>query len=206
MCGRYAFMPEDMESGFMAAVERMNRAEQAKITRGDVHPGDTPAAIVMAQGAPEICRMRWGMPIEEEKRLVINARSETAQESAMFSGLIARHRCLLPAKLYYEWTRSAAHTRMKISGGGDLYMAGLFRRAANEPGWEFVVLTQAAGGEVARIHDRMPLLLPDRNSRRQWLRDEGFARRVLENPPGMHLSVLADEPEQLDLFSLIEEA
>lgn len=204
MCGRYAFMPEDMEPGFMAAVARMNREEKAALSQGEIRPGDTPAAIMMQGGAPAARRMRWGMPMADRSRLVINARSEKVEQTGMFAGLLENNRCLLPANLYYEWTRDAAHTRMKITGGSEMYMAGLFRACADEARWEFVVLTKQAVGDVARVHDRMPLLLPDRESRRGWLRDGAYARQLLRTPPQALLKIVADEPEQTDLFSLID--
>lgn len=204
MCGRYAFMPEDMDPGFLATVERMNRSELERISSGNISPGDTPAAIVMENGAPAAKRMRWGMPVEDGSRLVINARSESVSERAMFARLLEGHRCLLPANHYYEWTRNAAHTRMKITGDGSLYMAGLFRPAAGQADWEFVVLTQASCGDAATVHDRMPLILPDRTSRRAWLRDAEFARELLKSPPALKLCVTADEPEQMDLFALLD--
>ena len=111
----------------------------------------------------------------------------------------------MPASLYYEWTRkSRSRTRMQVCSGRRLYMAALIRPSASSPtGTEFAVLTRPAAGEVSALHDRMPLILPDRQMRRQWLEDETFARLLLQNPPEVPCSVQADEPEQLDLFAAL---
>ena len=50
----------------------------------------------------------------------------------------------------------------------------------------------------------MPLILPEKEQRRGWLRDESAARRILERPPKLRLWAEADEPEQLDLFAAME--
>ena len=203
MCGRYAFVPEDMEPAVLQAIQQMNRTEQPAV--GDVRPGDTPAVLVMEAGTPKARIMRWGMPLPEEKRLVINARAESVEEKGMFAGLMRENRCLLPATLYYEWNRSAAHTRMKIRSGKGIYMAGLYRRSMEAAAeWEFVVITKPASDDVSGVHDRMPLILPDRASRRAWLRDERAAREILHTPPEVNCAVEADEPEQLDMFALLD--
>ena len=93
---------------------------------------------------------------------------------------------------------------MKVCSGRRLYLAALLRSSALSPtGTEFAVLTRPAVGEVCALHDRMPLILPDRQMRRRWLEDETFARLLLQNPPEVPCSVQADEPEQLDLFAAL---
>ena len=180
MCGRYRFLSQD------------------------IRPGDEPEVFVMVDGELTARAMRWGMPLPEENRLVINARAETVEQKGMFAGLVRQNRCLVKASLYYEWTRTAAHTRMKIENGKSLYMAGLFRKSAEAAsGWEFVVLTKPAAGDVASVHDRMPMILPDRESRRAWMLDEAAARELLQSPPEVLCRVQADEPEQMDMFALM---
>lgn len=170
----------------------------------DIRPGDEPEVFVLADGELTAKPMRWGMTLPEENRLVINARAETVEQKGMFAGLVRQNRCLVRASLYYEWMRTAAHTRMKIETGKNLYMAGLFRRSMEvASGWEFVVLTKPAVGEVAKVHDRMPMILPNRESRRAWMTDEPAARGLLQSPPEVLCRVQADEPEQLDWFSMM---
>lgn len=205
MCGRYAFMPEDMEPAMTRMIARMNRDEREEMTTGTIRPGDTPPVFVMKDGKIETRAMRWGMPLPEETRLVINARAESAGDKAMFAGLLRQNRCLMPASLYYEWTRGPAHTRMQVRKGPKMYMAGLYRQSMEAAAeWEFVVLTKPATGDVACVHDRMPLILPDSASCLAWLRDEAAARGMLSDPPEVRCNVQADEPEQLDMFDLLD--
>lgn len=205
MCGRYAFLPEDLGPAMQRVIAALNRSDAEAMARGDVRPGDTPLVLVSEGGRAVPKVMRWGMPLPEESRLVINARAESAGQKGMFSGLIQKNRCLIPAARYYEWQRTQAHTRMKVEAAAEMYMAGLFRRSADtEAQWECVVLTKQAVGEVAAVHDRMPMILPDKASRRAWMQDEHAARALLANPPEVLCRVQADEPEQMDLFELID--
>lgn len=206
MCGRYAFMPEDVDPVLARMIDRMDRDERESITMGRISPGDRPMVITMQGSKLDAHAMRWGMPLPEEPRLVINARAESAAEKAMFAGLLPHNRCLMPASLYFEWTRNPAHTRMQVRGESKMYMAGLYRRSMEAAAeWEFVVLTRPASEDVARVHDRMPLILPDRASCLAWLRDEVAARRMLNDPPEVRCGVQADEPEQLDMFDLLDQ-
>ncbi len=205
MCGRYGFFPEQ-DAVLRECIQRLNREDRLAVSTGVVRPGDTPPVIVMEDGAPAAKRARWGMQSPDRPQMVINARAETAADKPMFAGAVRQGRCLLPASLYYEWTRrSRSRTRMKVRGGRLTYMAALIRPSATSPtGTEFAILTRAATGDVAGLHDRMPLILPDRQTRRRWLEDETFARLLLKNPPETPCSVEADEPEQLDLFSELD--
>ncbi|MDO4355109.1 MAG: SOS response-associated peptidase family protein [Clostridia bacterium] len=206
MCGRYGFFPEQ-DAVLQECLRQLKPEERLAASTGVVRPGDTPAVFVMENGAPAVRLARWGMQAPDRPQMVINARSETAADKPMFAGALQQGRCLLPASLYYEWTRrSRSRTRMKVRGGRVTYMAALIRPSATSPtGTEFAVLTREATGEVRGLHDRMPLILPDRLTRRRWLEDETFARLLLKNPPDPPCSVEADEPEQLDLFAQLDD-
>ena len=70
-------------------------------------------------------------------------------------------------------------------------------------------LQKAAAEKDAQAEEQkadaiMPLILPDKASRRAWMQDEHAARALLANPPEVLCRVQADEPEQMDLFELID--
>jgi len=50
--------------------------------------------------------MTWGIipAWTREKRLLINAQSEAVREKGSFKESFNRHRCLVPADGFYEWT------------------------------------------------------------------------------------------------------
>lgn len=122
---------------------------------------------------------RWGLvpPWARDPKIgarMINARAESIATSKAFASSFARRRCLIPADGWYEWLKPAggrggkrAHF-MTARDGQVLAFAGVWTvwsgpRPADADGARLMtcsVVTTAAVGELTRIHDRMPLLLP----------------------------------------------
>ena len=95
----------------------------------------------------------WGFPGG-----MINARSETADKRFRSAS-----RVIVAADGFYEWT-GPRDARQPIwfrpRDGGLLYLAGL-AEVLPDGRLAFVVLTTDAEGAVARIHDRMPLVVQE---------------------------------------------
>jgi putative SOS response-associated peptidase YedK len=95
--------------------------------------------------------------------LLINARSETAAALPAFRAAFRARRCVVPADGFFEWralpgVRKRQPYFLHARAGGPLALAGLWEETAG--GGAFVILTTAPNAVVARIHDRMPALLP----------------------------------------------
>lgn len=160
MCGRFYIDSECEANELAQVIDTIGRKPEALGVRtsGEVCPGDVIAVLAGTQIVP----MRWGYRVD--RRLVINARSETMGEKPMF---MRGGRCLIPASGYYEW--NAAKQRYAYGAqGGVLYMAGLFRMEPGERIARCVILTRAAVPEFASVHERMPVLLGGAD-RRAWL-------------------------------------
>jgi putative SOS response-associated peptidase YedK len=128
-------------------------------------------------GKCELVMARWGLiPFwmkEKPKVPHINARAETVDKLPVFREAFAKKRCLIPATGFYEW--------QKREDGKQPYR---FRRKDLEPFafagvWEFtriggedILSTAIIVGEanplVARVHDRMPVMLMSKDYDR-WL-------------------------------------
>jgi putative SOS response-associated peptidase YedK len=105
----------------------------------------------------------WGFPGG-----VINVRSETADRR--FREPFLHGRVVVPADGFFEWTGPRDARRpiwFRPRGGGLLYLAGLAERLPDGR-LAFAVLTTEAAGPVARVHNRMPVLLP-RERVQAWL-------------------------------------
>lgn len=118
---------------------------------------------------------RWGLVPGWAKNVSVgarafNARSEDAEHKPMFGAALAARRAIVPASGYYEWQRLGAQTVPHYihPEQGPLLFAGLYEwwrdptRAADDPArWllSVTVLTRAATGRLAAVHDRMPLFL-----------------------------------------------
>lgn len=127
--------------------------------------------------------MVWGFPaaFRGGGRPLVNARSETVGEKAIFRRLLQQGRCLVPASGFYEWRRSQREPwYFAPKDGGLLTLAALWRPA---PAMEhrslprLVILTRPALTPVDRIHSRMPLLVAE-SDRPTWL-DPGLDAQEL---------------------------
>ena len=166
-------------------------------------------AIVRGEdGEPQARAMRWGLipPWAKDAKIaskMINARSETAAERPAFRRLLERadRRALLVADGFYEWLRSEDAKQPRIPFRYTLADEQLFAFAglwtpATLDGVEIesvTILTTAANALVARIHDRMPVILGDRESELAWLSPEldGVAAKALCVPLSAERMVVA---------------
>ena len=171
---------------------RQEFAAAKKQGRRDVTPGSR-AFIFTGNSDPVLKEAVWGFT-SRDRRLVINARAETAPDKTMFYTPFRTGRCLIPARGFYEWDRERQKVSFEKPQGGVLYLAGLLRQ--ENDGERFVILTTVANASVTDIHDRMPLILTAAQTG-AWLGGDG-AQALLSWKPG-NLSVIRDF-EQLSLF------
>jgi len=110
--------------------------------------------------------MRFGLAVYWQKAPVINARSETVFAKPTFRPHLGRP-VLVPASAYVEWRTDgkAKHlNRIRPADGGLFALAGLSDGAGR-----FCLMTCAPADSVARIHDRMPVILPGPEAEAAWL-------------------------------------
>lgn len=123
---------------------------------------------------------RWGLipAWTKDPRKVpalFNARSESAIEKASFRAAMRHRRILIPASGFYEWRRAGGKTGqaywIRPRHGELVAFGGLLETYAESGGSEVdtaAVLTTAANGEIAAIHDRMPVVIGPQDFAR-WL-------------------------------------
>ena len=169
MCGRYATTRSaaDLSDFFEAYDDTVSLAAD-----WNVAPTDPVPVVRMSQrrGERVLATARWGLVphwATDTRRAagMINARAETVATSPAFAPSFARRRCLVPADGWYEWTRQGAAKQARFMtprDGSVLAFAGLWSAwgSGDEPLITCSVLTTAALGALATVHDRMPLILP----------------------------------------------
>ena len=143
------------------------------IQEGEVRPTDiAPVIAPDRKGERSVFPMIWGFILpdrENTKRAqpLVNARVETAAIKPAFKESWQRRRCIIPAAYYFEWEHQSRPDGSKKTGekyaiqpaGATVtWLAGLYRMENGFP--HFTVLTREPGSELAKIHDRMPLILP----------------------------------------------
>lgn len=120
---------------------------------------------------PEFRLVRWGLvpawwKNPRELPNFFNARAEGLLDKPSFRGPFRHRRCLVPADGFYEWTgekgRRVPHA-VRPRSGGPIAFAGLHEIWLGADGSELetmAIITVAAAGTLARLHDRMPAILP----------------------------------------------
>jgi putative SOS response-associated peptidase YedK len=183
MCGRYTLTadPEAIVARFgheLAGPEGTHRF--------NIAPTEPILTVVRerAEDEPKLRLLRWGLVpgwADDVKMgaKMINARSETVGTKEPFRRYVDKWggRCLIVADGFYEWQKPEDRKqprqpfRFTVDDGGPFAMAGLWARSKIDGEWlaSATILTTAANPLVARVHDRMPVILPDREAEAAWL-------------------------------------
>jgi putative SOS response-associated peptidase YedK len=107
---------------------------------------------------------------------------ETVTEKPTFRDAFATRRCIIPASGWYEWSAPKTPWHVQLADGGVMGFAGLMLRSGGSntrlDGDRFVVMTSAADGDLASIHHRQPLVLPE-ESWQTWLTGDAGAAQAL---------------------------
>lgn len=192
MCGRYVRRGDKQR---IAEAFHVREVPDFAMQGADYNVAPTTFQPVIRQnretGEREIVLARWGLvpfftrELKEIKGLsTINARAETLQTSRTFRTPFERRRCLVPASAFYEWPKQNKAPKQPyvfdLAAGGMFAFAGVWDAWKDQDGrWlqSFAVITTAANELMARIHDRMPVILQPRDYDR-WLQ-----REVTPQPP-----------------------
>jgi len=132
---------------------------------------------------------------------MINARAETVATSPAFAPSFARRRCLVPADGWYEWVRTGKHKQafyMTPADGSVLAFAGLWSAWGPNALLTCSVLTTAAVGGLARVHDRMPLILPPERWA-DWMGGEDDPEQLLRPMSTAELAAIEVRPVRPDV-------
>lgn len=171
MCGRYVLKATGQE---LARAFHLDEVP-TWTARFNIAPLQAAPIIVGTQARVA----RWGLLPHWAKdaslaHKLVNARAETLADKPAFKELLATHRCVVPTNGFYEWRHEGEqHLPHWVHPAGDglLAMAGLWSRWHSPENLvleTFTVITTRANEQLARLHDRMPLLLDEEGVRR-WL-------------------------------------
>ena len=140
-------------------------------------PPRTVAPIITQQDIQRMFHLGfWSMLHPRSKNLndatkysTFNARIETVHQKSTFKEAVKKRRCIIPAEGFFEWIgpkgrKHPLHIRKKNQSF--LSMAGLFNLfippdSNGQAIYTFTILTTKSSQWMARIHNRMPLILSD---------------------------------------------
>ncbi len=107
---------------------------------------------------------------------IINTSIESIFGKTSFQNALQQRRCLVIADGYYEWKQSFKKSKIPYrivkEPKGLFAFAGMWDEYEDNEGnivHTFTVITTTASENLSKIHDRMPVILPDKESEQLWL-------------------------------------
>jgi putative SOS response-associated peptidase YedK len=179
MCGRYA-----QAQGMDEIIERfdldISLVDKSLPLNWNIAPTNEIYIIRDNQSGRVLDSASWGLIAPWQKNFTearnsqshaINARSESIHEKPTFRQAFRTTRCLIPATGYYEWATSLGKYPPKQpfyicsqDEGKSLSIAGIWSTWKSESGVQIqsaAIITREAVGELAMIHSRMPVFMPE---------------------------------------------
>ena len=161
----------------------------------EIRPGDC-APVYTAKGAEE---MRWGIPLAN-KKLIINARCETAADKPLFRQAMKDGRAVIEASAFYEWDDRKRCHAFTATNQQKICLAALYTLSPSGQRL-FTILTQPAQNEAQRVHPRMPCFLPNDEYRYLWLHSDTLAPALLRETQPLRIERVLRDIEQTSIFA-----
>lgn len=176
MCGRYTIA---------APPEELRRRFDVQLPEEDFQPNFNAAPtqnlpVIRQESGKTLDLFKWGLvPFWAKEASIgnkmINARAESVFEKPAFKQAIHKRRCLVPATGFFEWkVVNGKKEPFYIRPGATDHLfvfAGIWEkwdRRDGQPLYTFSILTKEAEGEIASLHHRMPVILPQ-EAEDDWL-------------------------------------
>ena len=179
MCGRF-FLIEDAT----AIKQSFNAVGDIDfLPRYNMAPSQNLPVIFYKDTVRHLQLMRWGLiPYwSKDSRLkysTINARAETVDQKPVYRQPFKRSRCLVPASGFFEWQKrdSGKQPYLIKKSSGLMAFAGLWDHweGGGESINSFSIIVTDANSKVRPIHDRMPVILDNKNYA-DWLNPDSDA-------------------------------
>lgn len=156
---------------------------------------------VMLKG-DEVKMFRWGLIPHNYKGEIkalggkfANGRAETIDTTYPFKDVFGKNHCLVLADSFFEWdetTKPHQPYRFMMKDEKPFFLAGIYDNWADKKTGEFIqsfsLITTEPNDVVARIHDRMPVIIP-KNKIDLWL-------DTAQNDVESYLSLLTAYPAE----------
>lgn len=179
MCGRYTLYTGEQAEEIRQIIDIAQRQVNGQLKLGEVFPSDRAPILVANQNKVVVRTAIWGFPGFQGKGLLINARSETAEERPTFREALLHHRCVVPTTGFYEWSKDKEKYLFQYEDSPVVYLAGLWGEFDGKR--RYTILTTEPNQAVVAVHNRMPVLL-SHDRIRMWLMDTNAALGFLHDP------------------------
>lgn len=200
MCGRYVLT---VTGRVLARLFDLDEIPDVA-ARYNIAPTQQVPIVRVGTSGRRLDAVRWGLipPWAKDPAIgnrMINARAETVAEKPAFRSAFRRRRCLVPATGFYEWRREGGRKQpylVRFADERPFAIAGLWetwRQPEGAPVESCVLITTRPNPVVARLHDRMPVIIP-RPQHDRWLEP---AER---NPEQLRNLLVPHPPEEMEAF------
>ena len=206
MCGRYTVAVSAKELWEELGLEGEPPSDLEP--RYNVAPSQEVPAVV-DRDPTKLTNLRWGLVPFWAKdpsigHKMINARAEGIEKKPAFRHAFEKRRCLIPASGFYEWERRGGTGKkgvkqphyITLESGRPLTFAGVWEVWRDADGKRIAscaIVTTDAKGEIGKIHDRMPVILPP-DAREVWLDREASQEDLIALLRPFPASKLAHHP------------
>jgi putative SOS response-associated peptidase YedK len=151
MCGRATLTvsPEELEETFGLS------EKPSLVARYNLAPSQELATLKHGKNR-RVEPLKWGLRLPKDPKPHVNTRSEIVANAPMYRESFAQRRCVVLVDGFYEWSHDG-DTKMPFwihrTDGKPFAIAGIYNDGTCS------VLTTKAKGIVARLHDRMPVIV-----------------------------------------------
>jgi putative SOS response-associated peptidase YedK len=136
----------------------------------NIAPSSNVPIIVLDNSGLKIEFMKWGLVPHWSKDAeignnMINARAETILEKPSFKSSFKSKRCIIPVSNFYEWDKSKQPYYV-TSKDNIFSLAGIWdewKTPTGNPLHTFTIITTDANLDLVSIHNRMPVILDDKD-------------------------------------------
>jgi putative SOS response-associated peptidase YedK len=166
MCGRFALAARPEAVAALCGLPE----PPDLFARYNVAPTQLVAVVGDVGRGRRLALLRWGLipswaGADAGRTALINARAETVADKPSFRDALRHRRCLIPTSGFYEWAKDGGRRQpylFRMKDGSPFALAGLWDVWDGPKGRvpSCAVITTAANGLVAPVHDRMPVILP----------------------------------------------
>ncbi|MFI8687504.1 SOS response-associated peptidase [Rossellomorea sp. NPDC077527] len=206
MCGRFSLTTPLEELVKQYLIDEFVEEWQP---RYNIAPSQSVLSLISHKGKRRAGEITWGLVPNWANRSkwkpLINARSETLLDKPSFKSLVHSKRMVIFADGFYEWKKDETGKtpiRFQLKGEEPFVFAGLWDR--NGEATTSTILTTEANPLVSHVHERMPVMLTNREDIEKWLNTEEYsyeeASSVLKPLPdermkGYQVSTIVNSPK-----------
>ncbi len=149
----------------------------------NIAPSHDVPIIIKTNRDRQIVLMKWGLSLPFKIKSGIhpfNVRSEGIEFHPLFRDAFTRYRCLVPATGFYEWKREGRKKipfLIKRSDDQFIAFAGIYYPDLSSSHYSgtFAIITTNPNKLVARVHNRMPVILK-KETENTWISGDDWKK------------------------------